>query len=46
MATYCRKLDKENNPMDNIPQDGDDHLMDAMAYAVTYYKQDEVLALF
>jgi phage terminase large subunit len=46
VAEYSWKIDNKSwEPLD-IPEDGDDHCMDAMSYAWTHYKKNEILALF
>ena len=42
IATYCRKLDKKTQEPLDVPNDWDDHLMDAMAYGVTYFRSWEI----
>ena len=42
VATYCWKLDKMSNEPLDVPCDGDDHLMDSMAYWVTHFRTWEI----
>lgn len=41
ISTYIRKQDKQWNSLD-VPQDWDDHLLDAMRYAVTWFKKNKI----
>lgn len=45
ISEFSRKLDKNQNSLD-VPQDGNDHLIDSFLYWATHYKKSKVTALF